>query len=245
MSNVHVVSHPLVQHKLTLMRDKTVSTKGFRQLLNEIGMLLAYEVTRDLPHRIGRGRDAARQDDAADHRGQEAGLRADPARRHRVSRRHARISCRARASRISDSIATRRRSRRSNITSRRPRHRRAAGHRDGPDARDRQFGHRGDRPSQTARRQRHAIRLSARRAGRRRAADESASGRCKSGHPRSTKSSTITAISSRDWATPAIGCSERNRAAWRRVASAMIRASSLRPPRRSLQAGLFSSLRFR
>jgi uracil phosphoribosyltransferase len=49
MSNVHVVTHPLVQHKLTLMRDKTVSTKGFRQLLNEIGMLLAYEVTRDLP----------------------------------------------------------------------------------------------------------------------------------------------------------------------------------------------------
>ncbi len=49
MSNVHIVSHPLVQHKLTLMRDKTVSTKGFRQLLNEIGMLLAYEVTRDLP----------------------------------------------------------------------------------------------------------------------------------------------------------------------------------------------------
>src|ERR1700757_4735535 len=49
MSNVHVVDHPLVQHKLTLMRDKTVSTKGFRQLLNEIGMLLCYEVTRDLP----------------------------------------------------------------------------------------------------------------------------------------------------------------------------------------------------
>src|ERR1700689_4971049 len=49
MSNVHVVAHPLVQHKLTLMRDKSVSTKGFRQLMNEIGMLLAYEVTRDLP----------------------------------------------------------------------------------------------------------------------------------------------------------------------------------------------------
>jgi len=49
MSNVHVVGHPLVQHKLTLMRDKTVSTKGFRQLLGEIGMLLCYEVTRDLP----------------------------------------------------------------------------------------------------------------------------------------------------------------------------------------------------
>ncbi len=49
MQGVTVVDHPLVQHKLTLMRDKTRSTKGFRQLLNEIGILLAYEVTRDLP----------------------------------------------------------------------------------------------------------------------------------------------------------------------------------------------------
>ena len=47
--SVTVVDHPLVQHKLTLMRDRTRSTKGFRELLNEIGMLLAYEVTRDLP----------------------------------------------------------------------------------------------------------------------------------------------------------------------------------------------------
>jgi uracil phosphoribosyltransferase len=49
MQGVTVVEHPLVQHKLTLMRDKRRSTKGFRQLLNEIGMLLCYEVTRDLP----------------------------------------------------------------------------------------------------------------------------------------------------------------------------------------------------
>ncbi len=49
MQGVTVVDHPLVQHKLTLMRDKKRSTKGFRQLLNEIGMLLCYEVTRDLP----------------------------------------------------------------------------------------------------------------------------------------------------------------------------------------------------
>ena len=49
MSKVTVVDHPLVQHKLTLMRDKTRSTKGFRQLLHEVGMLLCYEVTRDLP----------------------------------------------------------------------------------------------------------------------------------------------------------------------------------------------------
>lgn len=44
-----IVDHPLVQHKLTLMRDKTTSTAVFRQLLREISLLLAYEVTRDLP----------------------------------------------------------------------------------------------------------------------------------------------------------------------------------------------------
>ena len=49
MEGVNVVTHPLVQHKLTLMRDVSRSTKGFRQLLNEIGMLICYEVTRDLP----------------------------------------------------------------------------------------------------------------------------------------------------------------------------------------------------
>ncbi|MEN0073252.1 MAG: uracil phosphoribosyltransferase, partial [Paracraurococcus sp.] len=49
MRDVHLVRHPLVQHKLTLMREAERTTKGFRQLLNEIGMLLAYEVTRDLP----------------------------------------------------------------------------------------------------------------------------------------------------------------------------------------------------
>lgn len=49
MGNVHVVDHPLVQHKLTLMRQVECSTKDFRQLLEEISMLMAYEVTRDLP----------------------------------------------------------------------------------------------------------------------------------------------------------------------------------------------------
>jgi len=44
-----VVDHPLVQHKLTLMRDKGTSTAGFRRLLREISQLLAYEVTRELP----------------------------------------------------------------------------------------------------------------------------------------------------------------------------------------------------
>lgn len=49
MPEVHVVDHPLVQHKLSLMRDKNRSTRGFRQLLGEIALLLAYDATRDLP----------------------------------------------------------------------------------------------------------------------------------------------------------------------------------------------------
>src|SRR6266852_8778620 len=49
MQGVTIVDHPLVQHKLTLIRDKNRSTKAFRELLSETGMLLCYEVTRDLP----------------------------------------------------------------------------------------------------------------------------------------------------------------------------------------------------
>jgi uracil phosphoribosyltransferase len=48
MENVHVFNHPLVQHKLTLMRKKETSTNGFRRLLNELSMLMAYEATRDM-----------------------------------------------------------------------------------------------------------------------------------------------------------------------------------------------------
>ena len=47
--NVHVVTHPLVSHKLTILRDKDTATKDFRELVSEIGMLLTYEATRDLP----------------------------------------------------------------------------------------------------------------------------------------------------------------------------------------------------
>lgn len=49
MDGVTLVDHPLVQHKLTIMRKKETSTKQFRELLNEIGMLLCYEITRELP----------------------------------------------------------------------------------------------------------------------------------------------------------------------------------------------------
>ena len=47
--NLHVLTHPLIQHKLTLMRDETTSTRTFRELLKEIALLMGYEVTRDLP----------------------------------------------------------------------------------------------------------------------------------------------------------------------------------------------------
>lgn len=47
--SVHIIDHPLVQHKLSLMRDKETSTSKFRQLLQEISMLMGYEITRDFP----------------------------------------------------------------------------------------------------------------------------------------------------------------------------------------------------
>ncbi len=50
--HVQVISHPLVQHKLTLMRQKDRSTNSFRRLLREVGMLMAYEVTRDMPTQL-------------------------------------------------------------------------------------------------------------------------------------------------------------------------------------------------
>ena len=49
MNDVHVIEHPMVQHKLTLMRRKTASTNSFRLLANEISTLMAYEVLRDIP----------------------------------------------------------------------------------------------------------------------------------------------------------------------------------------------------
>ncbi len=49
MSKVHIFDHPLIQHKLTIMRQTTTGPKEFRELLEEISMLMVYEVTRDLP----------------------------------------------------------------------------------------------------------------------------------------------------------------------------------------------------
>ena len=49
MSKVHVINHPMIQHKLTIMRQKETGSKDFRELLNEIALLMGYEVTRDIP----------------------------------------------------------------------------------------------------------------------------------------------------------------------------------------------------
>ena len=49
MSTLHIIDHPLIQHKLTIMRKKDTSTKDFRELLEEISCLMGYEITRDLP----------------------------------------------------------------------------------------------------------------------------------------------------------------------------------------------------
>lgn len=49
MSTLHIIDHPLIQHKLTIMRQKETGTKDFKDLLNEIAMLMGYEVTRDFP----------------------------------------------------------------------------------------------------------------------------------------------------------------------------------------------------
>ncbi len=49
MSTLHLIDHPLIRHKLTIMRKKNTPSKDFRQLLDEISMLMGYEVTRDLP----------------------------------------------------------------------------------------------------------------------------------------------------------------------------------------------------
>ncbi|GAA4720688.1 uracil phosphoribosyltransferase [Brevibacillus fulvus] len=49
MSQVHVLDHPLIQHKVTFIRDKNTGTKEFRELVDEVATLMAYEITRDMP----------------------------------------------------------------------------------------------------------------------------------------------------------------------------------------------------
>ena len=51
-NNIFVMDHPLIQHKLTILRDKHTGTKQFRELVNEIATLICYEATRDWPLKV-------------------------------------------------------------------------------------------------------------------------------------------------------------------------------------------------
>ena len=168
-------------------RQGDTPTAGFRQLLREIALLLTYEVTRDL-----KLDDQARSrrrcaDGCADPRGQEAGLRLDPARRQRPARGHARPRAlgprrpyrhlpRSRDAGAASSITSRRRATSptawssSSIRCWRPPIRPIAG----------------DHQAEGARRQGHPLRLPARRAGRHRALPPSRIPTCRSSPPRST-----------------------------------------------------------
>ena len=158
--SIHVVSHPLVQHKLTKMRDKETSSANFRRLLREIGLLLGYDATRDLPLVETQIETPIAAHGSAAARRQEAGDRADPARRPRAGRGRASTWCRSPAWAMSASTATRARCRRSSTTSR------CRGdisdrdvHRVRSDAGDRAFGDRRGRSPEGDRRQAHQVHL--------------------------------------------------------------------------------------
>ena len=89
MSKVHVVDHPLIQHKLTLMRKTNCNTKDFRQLLEEISMLMAYEVTRDLPLKEIEIETPVAKCKSKILAGKKLGIVPDPARRSGHGGRHA------------------------------------------------------------------------------------------------------------------------------------------------------------
>ena len=77
MAGIHVVDHPLVQHKISLMRDKMTGVKEFRELTSETAMLICYEATRDLPMKeitIETHQGIAK---SQGHLRQKAGIRAD------------------------------------------------------------------------------------------------------------------------------------------------------------------------
>ena len=210
MQNVTVVDHPLVQHKLTLMRDMKRSTKGFRQLLNEIGMLLCYEVTRDLALemidietplqpmkapvlagkklvfapilRAGVGFLDGMLSLVPSARVAHVGLYRDPKTLVAVEYYF----------KAPEDVADR------------------AGAGARSDAGDRQFGDRGGRPAEGGGRKEHPRSCACSPHPRASRNSTAIIPTCTSGPRRSTKSSTITATSCRAWATPATACTGRN-----------------------------------
>ena len=211
MDGVTVVTHPLVQHKLTLMRDKETSTRGFRQLLREIATLLCYEVTRDLTLTTKRIETPLTDDGCADPRRQEAGLRLDPALRQRPPRRAARSRAlgprrpHRPLSRSRDAAAGR------VLFQGAGRSLRAPGDRRRPDAGDRQLGRGGGRSASRSAAPR-TFASSACSPRRRESPDSgAATPTCRSSPPPSTAISTTTATSFPASATPATACTGRSK----------------------------------
>ena len=211
MQGVQVVDHPLVQHKLTLIRDKNRSTKSFRELLKEIGMLLCYEVTRDLPLTDVEIETPLATMMAPRIAGKKLVFAPDPARRHHLRRRHARSrpGCARRPyralPRAGDLCGGR------IFLQGADRSCRAAGHRGRAGARHRQYRGRRRRPFEGARRQGHPPRLPDLRAARHRAHARACIPTSRSGRRRSTRRSTSTPSSCPVWATPATAPTERNK----------------------------------
>ena len=217
MQGVTVVDHPLVQHKLTIMRNKETSTAGFRRLLREISLLLGYEVTRNLELTTTTIETPMRDDGSADAGGQEAGLRLGAARRQRPARRPARPGAGG-ARRPYRPLPRPRDAGGGRIFlqgAERPR--RPAGDRRRSDAGDRQFGDRGDRQAEGPRRHQSALPLPAGGARRHRALHQGASRRAGLHRLDRPASSTRRATSCPASATPATACTGRNRPAISRI----------------------------
>ena len=203
MEGVTIVDHPLVQHKLTLIREKELSTKSFRELCRELGILLCYEVTRDLPLEWVEIETPMTRMKAPKIAGKK--LVFAPILRAGLALVEGMLDL-VPAARVAHiglyrDPETLGRGRILSEDAGRPR--RAPGHRGVAGGRDRQ--HRGcrHRPAQGARRKRHPRRLPDRLAGRRRAAARHPSGRARCGPPRSTIISMTMPSSFPAWATPA------------------------------------------
>ena len=109
MGKVVIMDHPLVAHKLTIMRDKNTSVKDFRELVSEIGMLITYEATRDLPLTTKHIETPICEMDAPTLAGKQVRGRSHPPRRSRSGRRRAAHGSRPPVSATSACTVTRRR----------------------------------------------------------------------------------------------------------------------------------------
>ena len=206
---VTVIGHPLVLHKLSLMRRKTTSTSKFRQLLREISLLLAYEVTRDLPLAFEPIETPLTTYDAPTIEGKKLCLDRDSARRRRAGAGHSRSGA-ERAGRPYRPLSRPEDAAGGRIFLQGAGPDRPAGHRRRSDAGHRAHRRRGGGAAQEERREAHQVPVPAVGARRHRDLPRRRIPTCRCSPPPSTTISTITAISSPASATPATGSTARS-----------------------------------